>query len=302
MSKPKDSIREFGQELINARKFKHISLEQISEETKISLRYLKAIEDGEWDVLPRPYMEVFLRAYAEAAGMNVPKVMKKYREMVRSELPVGEEPDHLTAREKVEIPGAPFPFIKFLGRIKVPIAIGAVLVLILILWIIFGSGNRQRTLTPPVDTSTRLDSSYQPGEEAAASGLQGEGEKTPASVSGNLTHTKLPETKEFTLSARARERCWLQATIDQNRVRDVYLYPGDQITLRAQQQIHLVVGNAGGLELSLAGQVLDSLGPSQKPVTIVIGSEGIISQRLGAWQVNFTGEMNSSLPDSSARP
>ncbi len=298
MSQSLDSVQEFGRELINARKFKNISLEQIAEETKISIHYLKAMEDGEWDVLPRPYMEVFLRAYAEAAGMNVPKVMKKYREMVRRESDSGHEAKETAEPDETALASPLSDFFKRLFQAKIPLIAGAVILLALFLWFALRTGDHRSEIELPAAGSVQQDSSLQSAESRMAR----ESRTSSVPVSGNLTQTTSPETKEFTLSARAKERCWLRATIDQERVKDVYLYPGDQITLKARRRIHLVVGNAGGLELSLAGQVLDSLGPSQKPVTIVIGSEGILSQRLGAWQVDFSGEMNTSPPDSTARP
>jgi hypothetical protein len=61
--------------------------------------------------------------------------------------------------------------------------------------------------------------------------------------------------------------------------------------LQATREIHIVVGNAGGLELTLGGQPLGSLGPQEKPVTLVIGAEGIKSQRLGAWQTDYESEI-----------
>ena len=58
----------FYKELKELRKSKGISLDQIHERTKINLRYLKAIEAGNFDILPTPYLRLFLRAYAKEIG------------------------------------------------------------------------------------------------------------------------------------------------------------------------------------------------------------------------------------------
>lgn len=55
-------------ELKELRKSKEISLDQIHQRTKINMRYLKAIEAGNFDILPIPYLRLFLRAYAKEIG------------------------------------------------------------------------------------------------------------------------------------------------------------------------------------------------------------------------------------------
>ena len=55
-------------ELKELRKSKEISLDQIHQRTKINMRYLEAIEAGNFDILPIPYLRLFLRAYAKEIG------------------------------------------------------------------------------------------------------------------------------------------------------------------------------------------------------------------------------------------
>jgi hypothetical protein len=46
----------------------------------------------------------------------------------------------------------------------------------------------------------------------------------------------------------------------------------------------------------IQGEMLDTLGPPDQPVTVVVGPDGIISQKLGAWQLNYENEIET--PDS----
>jgi len=55
-------------ELKELRKSKGISLDQIHQRTKINLRYLEAIETGNFEILPIPYLRLFLRAYSKEIG------------------------------------------------------------------------------------------------------------------------------------------------------------------------------------------------------------------------------------------
>jgi hypothetical protein len=95
------------------------------------------------------------------------------------------------------------------------------------------------------------------------------------------------------LLARARQRCWLRAVLDNEETQEALLAPGDTLVLRANNQVELLVGNAGGLELELDGESLGVLGPNGRAVTVVINPDGIKSQRLGRV---------SSNPDSAALP
>ena len=50
----------FYEELKNTRNSKKISLKEISEYTKINVKYLDALENGEFTVLPNVYTRLFL--------------------------------------------------------------------------------------------------------------------------------------------------------------------------------------------------------------------------------------------------
>src|SRR6266545_3408982 len=61
----------FGEELRRERLVREISLEEISAETKISIRLLKALEDADFSRLPAPiFTRGFIRAYSHHIGIN----------------------------------------------------------------------------------------------------------------------------------------------------------------------------------------------------------------------------------------
>lgn len=58
---------------------KKISIEEIQEITKIRKRYLEAIENGEYDVLPGQfYARAFIKSYSEAIGLSAEAVLEQY--------------------------------------------------------------------------------------------------------------------------------------------------------------------------------------------------------------------------------
>ena len=56
-----ETDNKFYQELKNTRNSKKITLKEISEYTKINIKYLEALENGDFNALPNVYTRLFLR-------------------------------------------------------------------------------------------------------------------------------------------------------------------------------------------------------------------------------------------------
>jgi len=61
-------MAQFYKELKELRLSKEISLEELETRTKINIKYLQAIEEGNFEILPIPYLRLFIRAYATEIG------------------------------------------------------------------------------------------------------------------------------------------------------------------------------------------------------------------------------------------
>ncbi len=72
------TLEQFGKELQTARQEKNISLMDISIETRISVKFLEAIEQGQFHLLPQTYIRAFLREYASFIGIDSDEIMKRY--------------------------------------------------------------------------------------------------------------------------------------------------------------------------------------------------------------------------------
>jgi len=76
-------MSELGQMLRKARLDHNISLEDLQEMTKIRKRYLEAIEDGNFKVLPGNfYVRAFIKSYAEAVGLDPNEVLQLYQNVL----------------------------------------------------------------------------------------------------------------------------------------------------------------------------------------------------------------------------
>ena len=68
----------FYQELKKTRNSKKITLKEISEYTKINTKYLEALENGEFNVLPNVYTRLFLRSYCNYLSIDYKNILDEY--------------------------------------------------------------------------------------------------------------------------------------------------------------------------------------------------------------------------------
>jgi len=111
-------MESLGDKFRNTRNEKNLSLEQVSKETTISIRYLEAMETENFSVFPgEPYIIGFLRNYSDYLDLDVQKILSLYRALRIQEQPV---PVDQLLKKKHEFP-------KFI----IPVLVGL---------IIFGAG------------------------------------------------------------------------------------------------------------------------------------------------------------------
>ena len=57
-----------------------IDISEVEAETKIRAKYLRALENEEWDLLPGPtFVKSFLRTYARRPGARRPLLVEEYK-------------------------------------------------------------------------------------------------------------------------------------------------------------------------------------------------------------------------------
>jgi len=71
---------EIGETLREARMRARIDVSEIEAKTKIRAKYLRALENEEWSLLPGPtFVKSFLRTYAQALGLDGKALVEEYR-------------------------------------------------------------------------------------------------------------------------------------------------------------------------------------------------------------------------------
>lgn len=83
-----------GLTLQQARQKRKLKLETVSKKTKISIKYLKALEAEDWDAFPAPaYAQAFLRSYADFLNLDSDELVQEYKKYleVTAKVPVAEK-------------------------------------------------------------------------------------------------------------------------------------------------------------------------------------------------------------------
>ncbi|MBA4536260.1 helix-turn-helix domain-containing protein [Bacillus aquiflavi] len=73
-------MTELGNQLKEARQAKGLSLDELQNITKIQTRYLKGIEEGNYDMMPgKFYVRAFIKQYAEAVDLDPDVLFEEYK-------------------------------------------------------------------------------------------------------------------------------------------------------------------------------------------------------------------------------
>ena len=95
-------MESLGEKLRTARNEKGFTIDQVSRETNISIRYLEAMETENFSIFPgEPYIIGFLRNYSSYLDLDVQKVISLYRSLRIQEQPV---PVEQLLRKQIKLP------------------------------------------------------------------------------------------------------------------------------------------------------------------------------------------------------
>ncbi|MDP1677075.1 MAG: helix-turn-helix domain-containing protein [Bacteroidota bacterium] len=264
-------MNSFSEELRNARESRNITLADISKKTRIGNRYLQAIEQGTFDVLPQTYVRAFIKAYAEAIGLNAAEVMHKYD--------IQSTPEHKqeTAASTEDIrlylkPERVNEELKQNRRSRVRIfTITAVLVVAALSFYLL---NYFETITP---RKTVEETSFQEV-------VKNQEKIQPAVVNDSLDTTTVakiqsPKIDSLVLRIVSSDSVWITIIRDSLPPRSGYMLNGRYRTYVARKSFHLSLSDGGAVKLILNGMELPSLGERGKRIrNYKISAENILKK------------------------
>ena len=241
---PRRAERSFGEELRKEREIRGISLREIADATKISHRFLEAIENNDYKNLPAPvFTKGFIKEYAHYVGLSADAILDHYTHFVRER----EAEDEAAARPRRSVDPRPSLEISIPSREPnrgIWFAIAAVVITAGCLYYF-------RARLP-------FSRSESPRPTATAPAPAG-----PAITPSPASTASAGATQALRLTIRAREESWISLDADNESAFNEVLRENEERTFTAQNDFLLrTIGNAGGIDLILNGSTLKSLGGS----------------------------------------
>ena len=262
-SKPND----FGASLRIAREGRRLTLQDISETTRISKGALQALEQNDIARLPgRFYSRSFVRAYAREVGLDPAATVEAFLDAFPGQRPdrIEEPRDKPRGSERVASR-------RDFDRTAVGLALMSLSVIGFLLF--FGlrgtdDPDVERAVAPTEEAAAALsEPPPEPEREAPA--------RLPPSATP-LAGAPPPQVREaaavgpLTIDLHPTGPCWVSLTIDGQRVFARVLESGEREVYEARDQIILWVGDAGALEFSINQRPGRSLGGRGQVVTVEI--------------------------------
>ncbi|MFO7151796.1 MAG: DUF4115 domain-containing protein [Bacillota bacterium] len=267
--------KELGDYLRSLRLEKNISLEEIYQETKIRIKYLKAIEDGDFEAIPggEVYLKGFLKNYAEAIGIDSSEILKKYKEI---SAPKSEESSQEKAENSEEILVEREKATSKASKMKIPLLIGVLVLIIALVFIALSTAK-----APSNTSSVKPGETYVPGEAPSIE------DSSPDQEIGEEIKEELPDqvilvsddgrNVTYTVSGSSiyvnfevtKDRCWIRVTADDEVTFEGTLRQGDSKTFEADKKLSIRIGNPLAVKVTLNGQEIELSGNSAKTLSIM---------------------------------
>ncbi|HEX4602679.1 MAG TPA: RodZ domain-containing protein [Candidatus Angelobacter sp.] len=301
----------FGDRLRREREMRGITLDEITESTKISRRHLEALEGEHFDQLPGGvFNKGFVRAYAHFLGIDEDQAVADYSAAANEQpepedkfpLEIHEEPDPDLNPRRSYLP------LVFAVAALVGVLVGYAF------WV------KSKPRTPDAAAATASQTTPQSASGPAASGpaasvpgqtapqstpvagasVAATKAKTPAAPAKTpaaqveraaveppvQTQPQAPATaaetrpaekeKAFFVSVKAKEDAWISIVADGKSVMQRVLGADKHKKVKAGKVLVLRTGNAGGIEVSFNGRSLGAIGNENEPRTLTFKANGLV--------------------------
>ncbi|AYO30524.1 helix-turn-helix domain-containing protein [Biomaibacter acetigenes] len=259
-----NGTKELGNFLRQAREEKGIQQELIQQVTKIRMKYLQAIENGEFSAIPGGdvYVKGFLKSYAEAVGLEPSTILQQYKKISATKISETQEENPISSIEPSDNENINTMInFKFIG----------VLVLIIVFGVLLFYGvkffqnkpaghlntDMNHQITPPMQSTDSIPQTNIPEETSTQTKktmvelVEDTPEKTVYTVWDKIIEVNLEIT---------RDRCWISVKKDGEAAYEGTLRSGDTKSWTASEELVIRVGNPPVVKLKINGQDFGVMG------------------------------------------
>ncbi len=241
---------EIGATLREARMRQRIDISDVEAQTKIRAKYLRALENEEWDLLPGPtFVKTFLRTYAESLGLDARLLLEEYK--LRFERLTDHELLPITPPTARERRGRRGPGI---GR---DVLVAVVLVALVALLIVLGRDSSSNNSGTTAATTPRT------APTAASTGDGHRRRRTTAAATASTVRLRLDPTGDVYVCLKAAGKVL---------IREQVLTPSTPPHTYRAKAFRILLGN-GALTMRIDGRTR-SVPKVSKPIAYAITPKG----------------------------
>ncbi|MCY7525503.1 DUF4115 domain-containing protein [Bacillus safensis] len=258
-----------------------MSLEDLMAATKIQKRYLLAIEQGNYDIIPgKFYVRAFIKQYAEAVGLNPEQLFEEFRKDVPSTYndEVSDKLSNIKPQREL-----PKPASKVLELLPTILIIGGIIVVIAIIYVIVQAVNHDSGQKNNQAAPQQSESKYEVSEDSSLAKDQKKKEKASSddkeksskkddsskddetvslkatNTEGSTTTYEVSGADEMELTISASQASWLRVRDESGKVLKMgELKDGESFKtdLSELSQVDIRLGNASGIDIKVNDETL----------------------------------------------
>lgn len=283
-------LNKFADELKTKREESGLTLKQLATKTRIDLKFLEAIEEGNFAFLPELYVKAFVKQFAKTIGLDENITLKKYeaakegKEYDPNPPAMPEEkvitqghqtsddaktPEQLVPQKVEEtnpIVKSTSPLKSYVDETKTKnvedeskankqlmiFGLGGVGLIIVaaLVYLIFFNQSNKIIVEETPIDEVLLESNERYSEEPSFD--QSAADSVDMFTSSDSLY----------LTFFAKETSWVYVVLDNNRTQEFTLNPNSKFSVAATREFKATVGNSGGVTLQLNNQSVEFVGRS----------------------------------------
>ena len=258
-------LDKFAEELKQAREENEITLQQMAAKTRIDIKFLEAIDNGNFSFLPNIYVRAFIKQFAKTVGLDEEETIKKYEAAKQGKMPEKVEVAKEEKKESLEkdIPEPKKKQTKSVqtfadvtetkteddsGKKKMAIMTGGavvgVIVIAFLIYLVFFQDSSQIIVEEKPYEEVLEESTQRYVEEEV------DDEQITSAENSDSLFLQI-------INRDSRDSAWVLVITDNLIKEDYLIYPGSGKTFKAGNNFKFILGNSGVIRLELNGENLE---------------------------------------------
>jgi len=247
---------------------KGIRFETITEKSRIQVKYLRALEEGDLLSIPEVYDKLFFRSYLKALSVEDEEVYFEEFLNIRREIRVDKTATTIQISESANDADK-----KIFSHRNLFVIMPVVLIIVVLAFLLINTemiGTSSEGKVQEIDIKNVVQR-IEAKEQAKLDSL-----RLAEQIKLDSLNMFKPDSLGLALRINAKRKTWFRIIADKSDTSEYLLNPGQNVTASANRTFEFLIGRADGLIFSLNGKVLNKAGTDSSVVRYMrIDSSGI---------------------------